>query len=178
MDCNKAETAMMQFLEKRVKPRMAAALARHVLQCDGCREMFIAMDEASEVELTDAPSGFTEAVMAKVAALPAEASRKSATPKADIFIRVAWGVSAILLGVCLAFLYNPNLLGDLISAFPPLGSVIELINDAYLFLLNALEGVWQSGSSFTMADGIPALLFVLMIGALLFILQSTDKAKI
>ena len=46
MDCQKAELAMMQYMEKNILPQTAHELARHVLSCENCREEFLALDEA------------------------------------------------------------------------------------------------------------------------------------
>jgi len=73
MTCDKAQNAVMLYHEKRLRPIKAMALHRHIRKCEDCRQFFLAF---TDCELVEAPEGFTEAVMAKVMALPAHTPKK------------------------------------------------------------------------------------------------------
>jgi hypothetical protein len=128
MDCPKAETAMMSYVEKTIKPEDARDLAIHVLRCEPCRELYLMMDVAAEVSespLTEAPAGFTERVVERIQAdgvTLATATPKTVPTQGNTLLRVLWGLSGIVTGVALLLALNPEwrmavLLRDGFSAF-------------------------------------------------------------
>jgi hypothetical protein len=155
MDCEKYESFIMQHFEKTIQPADAQKLAKHVLACEGCRDLYLAMDIANEGVVSEAPEGFTEAVMVKI--------REEDVYSQGMTLRVVWGLCALLLGVGL--LLFPE---GVLSAFY---SFVEVIN-------TGAENTAQLGHSLSAEFfGITALLFVAVMGTLLYVLHSGEKAR-
>jgi hypothetical protein len=137
MTCDNAQDAIMLYQEKRLSPLKSLALHKHINRCEDCREFFLYMDEAVELDAAEldavelntktelAPEGFTETVMEKVFALPAYSFAKSETPAATgsssaskwqrtfgiigDWMRLAGAIYALVLAVGLGFLANTEL---------------------------------------------------------------------
>lgn len=192
MDCDKAGDAMMQYVEKTIKPMVAIRLARHVHKCESCREYFLALDETAEAfaepcaeaelatERVSAPEGFTEAVMARIRKLPVYAPIK--INRADIALRVVWGLCAVLLGVTLGMIYHPET-AALIMNVPfiraaadvsaaggeALRSMVnQMINSGGLVNAQTTQNVWLTNA---------ALIFVFMLAGLLAVLRRAEKSN-
>jgi len=177
MDCKKADLAMMQHMEKSIKPADARDLAQHILCCEQCREYFLAFDEAMEC-LTDAhpveaPADFTESVMIQVRKLPVYTKQSRVSLPINI-IQVLWGLSAILLGVGLLFILNPEWL----NAYPAVAEIINVLGVVPRFFGDRLDGFLQV---FTAQADMPninvvALIFAVMVGVLLIVLHRSEKS--
>ena len=201
MDCKQAEFFMMQHMEKTIKPADARDLAKHILACETCRESYLMFDECVEFmeaaetaegfELTEAPKGFTESVMTKVCAL--EASDKAAvylktsnavqisfepeTGGGQVVLRVLWGLSAIILGIGLLFIYNPPWLEALAGSYPVVDSINNVLIAVGGFFNRTFDWIAQDASIIA-ADNLSifALLFVAVMGTLLYVLHNGEKS--
>ncbi|MDR1663659.1 MAG: hypothetical protein LBR83_01880 [Clostridiales bacterium] len=195
MDCEKANEAMLQHMDGKIKPAKAAALARHVLKCQSCREYFLAFDEAMEDfngtnpapgVITEAPEGFAASVMTKISALPAYApavSPETGKAVADIVTRVFWGLCAVLMGLALGLAYNRDAVAEFLSTRPELSAMTDAVG-AFLSGCGAafdrfLVMISQVGSATSVQAGgsITALGFALVIGSVLFIIYRGEKAN-
>jgi len=181
MDCNQAELAMMEHMEKTIHPARARDLAQHVMHCEPCREYYIgfdmALDVLSDAELSVPPVHFTQNIMAQVRRLPAHTPpQPSATPA----IRIIWGLGAIVLGIALLFAFNPEWLQAITTASPVLDGIITAMGSARLFIAESIEGLAPAQSGAGSLAGIPVfnitLAFVFIIGALLLVLQRSEKS--
>lgn len=181
MDCNQSELYMMQHFEKTIEPKNAKALAEHVLTCDSCRELYLTMDEAMDgFELVAAPDNFTESVMGKVRELPVYSKPAVAISSGgvSIVLRILWGISAIMLGVGLFFIFNPDLFTALAGSYSAMESVINALSGVGTAMVGAFE--WLAQVSDPAAAGnlsIIALLFVAVTGSLLYVLHSGNSDK-
>ncbi len=185
MDCEKAQTAMMQYMDKRIKPARAALLARHLMRCESCREYFLAFDAAMEADLsagTEAPAGFTEAVMVKVRMMPVY--EKNAVTAADIAIRIIGGICAVLLGVMLGVMANREAVADFLAQNPGLSAFtagLRNVTDAIGgFFDRFLSSAAQLGTGATALPGgtVALLLFVVILAATLFVVYRGEKSKV
>jgi hypothetical protein len=187
MDCPKAETAMMHYIEKTLNPAAARDLARHVMRCEPCRELYMTMDIAAEMldsPPAEAPEGFTESVMGRVmafAAHPAEEPQTesvgspigpvAATPR-NTMLRILWGLSGIALGYVLLLVLNPHWAAS-VAVQNGLHSVTVFLNDiiAWLARTDITQALINSGL------GIVALVFAGLIAALLYGLHRGESAR-
>jgi hypothetical protein len=112
----------MLYHEKRIKPLKSLALHRHIHKCEGCREFFLAMENASEAEDCAAPEGFADAVMAKIASLPAPVRAEATAPPKTDWFRLVGCLYALALSAVLAILYNTELIQ---IPYPSQGFVTE-----------------------------------------------------
>jgi hypothetical protein len=171
MDCKKADTALLQYAEKTIKPAVASALAKHVLTCENCRELFLAFDEAIEdiEQYTDeAPADFTAGVMQAVRKLPTH-KRIRNTVVSDTIIRVFSGVCALLMGFGLLAAETP-----LSDVFTAAGERLQGFVAAFLYAGTQI--------SVTASDAFPslavsALFFMFIVGAALAVLLRSEKIK-
>ena len=127
MDCQRAETAMMHYVEKSLQPTQARDLAAHVIECAPCRSLYLLLDEAAELpahteapvassaapQLTAAPADFTNRVMARIQAeaspAPVQAATQDTAPaEASAGLRILWGFSGIFMGFALLLAFNPQ----------------------------------------------------------------------
>jgi hypothetical protein len=172
MDCKKADIALLQYAEKTIKPAAASALAKHVLTCENCRELFLAFDEAIESagSLTDeAPAGFTENVMKEIHKLPPHIKIKD-TLVSDTIMRVFSGVCALLMGFGLLLAETP-----LSNMFTAAGGMIQ--NSIHWFLYAGSQlGATASAAFPSLA--ISALFFLCIVGAALAVLLRNEKIKV
>jgi hypothetical protein len=188
MDCKQADIAMMQHMEKTISPADARDLAKHILRCENCREYFLAFDEAMdymsemdsvEVELIEAPANFTMSVMEKVRQIPTY-SNPIPTCRITTLMRCLWGSSAVFLGVSLLFIFNPDWLATLAAIYPAFAAVSNALDAASLFLGSAVVEFMQSigsqsGNVATTGLTISTLIFLVMIGIVLFVLHRGEK---
>ncbi|MCL1883516.1 MAG: hypothetical protein FWF81_07180 [Defluviitaleaceae bacterium] len=148
MNCKKSEIYMMQHFDKTIKPANASKLMKHVLICEKCRELYLTFDEsmdfAAENNLTEAPSGFTDSVMAMIP------QKKDYSPAV---FRAVWAFCAIVFGIVLALLFNPE----------------------NYYIVQNITGIIDSASVFITSA---TLLFAAVTGTLLFVLHSGEKAKV
>jgi len=181
MDCIQAELAMMEHMEKTIQPARAKDLARHVLDCETCREYYIGFDMAYDVlgdpELSEAPANFTHNIMTQVRKLPAHTQPE---PRASTAMRVMWGLGAIFLGVTLLFAFNPEWWQAITETSAVYESILAAIGAARLFVTEAFErlvSVNQAAGGFAGLSVVNvALVFVLVVGVLLFVLQRAEKS--
>ena len=168
MDCQEADLAMMQYMEKNILPQAANELARHVLSCETCREQFLALDEAMEFvespEAEEAPEGFTAKVMEKVRLLPAHTgSLKTNERILSKNTRILMGISAIIFG---ALLLVAGTAMDTVTQF--LGSISDSIVEFFTAISTQSAGMPTLLNVFT-------LFLILVIGALLFVLHRGEQ---
>ena len=180
MDCIQAETAMMEHMEKTIQPARARDLAQHVLICETCREYYIgfdmALDVLSDPELSQAPANFTHNIMTQVRKLPAHTPPQ---PVASAAMRVMWGLGAIFLGVALLFAFNPEWWQAITESSAVYENVLAAMGTTRLFVSDALE--WLTANQATGGfAGVSvfnvALVFVVVGGILLFVLQIAEKS--
>jgi len=174
MDCNQAQFAMMEHMEKIILPEKARDLAQHVMSCESCLEYYIGFDMALDVlcepVLSDAPLGFTHSVMTKVNKLPAHSK------PIPLFLRILWGFGGIVLGIALLLAFNPEWIATLTEASTILYNIQSAMLYASSHITNWLAdfGASYQGTGIFMLHG--ALVFVGVVGALLLILQRSEKS--
>ena len=178
MDCSQAEFAMMEHMEQTIKPQRAANLAKHLLSCEACREYYMGIDMAMEVledtELSAPPEGFTQAVMAQVKQLPAY-EPPAPVPTISTALRVLWGLSAIVIGVGLLLVFNPDLLAA-VMATPFVANIVSAVSTVWQFAAGLFEGIpGQVGYSGGLSLFNVALAFAGVIVVLLIVLQISEK---
>jgi hypothetical protein len=176
MDCNKAAEAMLQYMEKTIKPVDAKALALHLLDCESCREYFTALDmtldalDEGAVEFFEAPAGFTEAVMEKVNELPVYHEKKKEAFNYKLFIRIAGGVSTVLMGLALIITSVLTSGGDGLFS-----SLSQWAGGLMARLTQAGAGEMGSFLSNVPVLGVSALVIAGIISLLLLALQRGDQ---
>jgi len=177
MNCKQAEIAMMEHFEKTIQPARAKSLAQHVLKCEDCREYYVGLDMALEVldepELNLAPADFTQNVMAKVSELPAY------TKPIGIPLRIVWGLGVIFLGIGLLFAFNPQWLTAMTEASPVLYSILTAMYAARTAVTDAIANAVAS-TSYQGTETIllnVTIVFVVIVGALLAVLQRSEKSS-
>ena len=180
MDCNQAELAMMEHMEKTIQPACAHDLAQHVLSCETCREYYIGFDMAFEVledaELSAPPADFTQAIMTQVRKLPAHTPPE---PRASVALHIIWGLGAIILGVGLLLAFNPDWMAALTAASPIVYAAVNAVGTAGQFATGIIERVVSSNQATYASSGLSAfnaaLIFVVVMGVLLAVLQISEK---
>jgi len=175
MDCNQAQLAMMEHMEKTIHPARARDLTKHVLVCESCREYYIGFDMALEVlddaELSTPPVDFTQRVMLEVCKLPAHSK-----PIA-LYLRILWGLGAIFLGIGLLFAFNPDWLTALADSSPIVASIINAMYTAREFVSGWLAEIPMPNQGTGLSALNIAIVFVVTIGALLLILHRSEKRE-
>ncbi|MDR0272063.1 MAG: hypothetical protein LBI27_01940 [Clostridiales bacterium] len=184
MDCKQSEIYMMQHFEKTITPPNARELAKHVLICKKCRELYLTFDVAAEVSLnlTEAPENFTESVMT---AVRAEARSKEITidyeAHGQTVLRIIWGLGAVLFGFGLLLMFNPEWFNSLTQTYPSVEGIMNAIYSAGVFINGAAESISQGVliTELPISDGFAfaALAFAAVIGILLYVLHSGEKVK-
>ena len=177
MDCKQSEIAMMQHIEKTIKPKTAKELAEHLLTCKPCREYFMLFDEMAEYsedssfEILTPANDFTQSVMAKVNDIKIE------TKGISVLSKVFWGISAILMGVVFYLVANPELMLTFDFTFPSLalpvlsaGLIGSVLSDLF-YQLTQLE--IQMDESL----GIVASFFALVLCGLVTLLYSQENTE-
>ena len=157
MECSQAEIYIMQHFDKTIKPKNAQKLAKHILTCENCRELYFTMDEAAEfaeaTDFTEAPEGFAESVMKEVRrvapAIPEKKEEKSV-------LRLVWGFCALIMAVCMFVMQD---LTRLTNRLVPLIDSISGFNISIDYL------------------GFTALLLVVIMSVLLYVLNNEESAK-
>jgi len=189
MDCKQSEIAMMQHMEKTITPADARSLAKHILACETCREYYLAFDEAMElltddIELTAPPEDFTKSVMTKinaaanVAEKPAVVEAVSVVSDGQIFIKIVWGIGAILMGFGLYFIFNPALLPEITIEHPAIDGFQHAFNALGQFLNQGVQRLSQMDISAQDSIGVFALFFVIMLGGLLTVLHREESGGV
>ena len=179
MKCKQAELLIMHHFEKTIEPADATKLAKHVMECEACRELYLVLDEGMEFAAEEAelpPVDFTESVMDKVRELPVYVKPVAKADISEMVLRVLWGFSAIILGVVLFFIFNPDTLASLSAAYPVVNSVIGALASMGATVAVVFEWVSQDGVFAAGDMGIAALLFVGVMGALLYVLHNGEKS--
>lgn len=174
MNCDKAQLAMMEHMEKTIHPERARDLTKHILTCESCREYYIGFDMALDVlqdaELSAPPVDFTQNVMAQVRKQPVHSK-----PVA-MYLRVLWGFGAIFLGIALLFAFNPEWLSALTEASPAVYAVINALNAVQVFFSEIIARVSASvADSAGLSMFNIAIVFVVTIGVLLLVLHRSEK---
>ena len=170
----------MLYHENRINPLKSVALYWHINKCTDCKELFLAMDQAGEIdsEIETAsiiPEGFNEAVMAKISAIPMserpvsssrlKASQPAVYKNSTEWMRLAGCVYALLLAAGLGILYNIQLPYSSLSVW-------EQVNAALNNFFQA--GQYAASNTATVAGGYgsPVLAIAVVLGlALLYMLQ-------
>jgi len=178
MDCKLIELLIMQHFDKTIEPADAKKLAEHVMACESCRELYLVMDESMEVaeKFDDLAKGFppvdfTESVMNQVRELPAHSKPETAASTetgGSVVLRLLWGMSAIILGAGIWLM-------SLAEVPPVVDSVIYALTSVGVAIAGVFDGLAQNGG----AGGnlsVVALLFVAMMGTLLFVLHNGEKS--
>ena len=154
MDCSQSEIYIMQHFDKKIKPKNAQRLAKHILTCENCRELYLLMDETHET--IEAPENFTESVMQAVRKIPV------ATPKkqdGQLSLRLVWGFSALIIAVGLFVVQDLTHIANMLLP------IVESISGVFDFNV-AIDGL-----------GFTALLLVAIMSVLLYVLHNQEHVK-
>jgi len=164
---------MMQYFEKTIKPKDSCKLAKHILVCEACRELYLTFDEAMDcvAEVTQAPENFTQSVMERVHAEKPYSGTTAETVR--LAPRILAAVNIILFGIGFMFALNPDIIYTLPQ--PVVENLLSVLTSVGSALNIAAEWVTHVTHSFS-GIGVTALLFVIVMGTLLFVLHSGEKA--
>ena len=182
MNCEKFELLIMQHFEQTIEPASAAELTKHVLRCENCRELYLMMDEATDETSEDilAPVNFTASVMDKVRELPVYQKPETQKIKESgmFTLRILWGFSAIIFGVGVLFMFNPDLLTALAGSYPIVYSIVDFITAVGMAVGGVMEWLSMAFAPAGAANelGVIALLFVAVMGVLLFALNNSGHS--
>ncbi|MCL2372388.1 MAG: hypothetical protein FWC78_03185 [Defluviitaleaceae bacterium] len=175
MDCKQSELAMMQHFDKIIHPKTARKLAKHILTCQSCRELFLLMDESAEIELVEAPAGFTQTVMAKVNTAGAYSPQDRLA-----FPGMLWGLVAIIAGALLIAVANTDLINTITNGYPLMEMIMYVFGDAVVAVRMTAER-FMHGIRELNLDGwlsISALALSMMMIGLLAVLYKDDATAI
>jgi len=169
---------MMQHMERTIDEADAKLLLQHVHECASCHEYYIAFDTVMEyaaspqVEIHSAPANFTAAVMAKIspAAETAELRKRGYVTQC-----ILWGVGLIFLGVAVFFFFNPDSFAALVGALPALATVVDAVAGFGVYLRNFAERFLQDPYVIDSSYGVAALMFALLLGIFLVVLQKGEE---
>lgn len=184
MDCKQYELFIMQHFDRVIEPENASRLAKHILTCEKCRQLYLTLDEVMDfvsdenAVLSEAPANFTEAVMAGVRAEKelVAATYLTKTNGGSLVSRFIGAFNAVLFGLGITFALNPDIL-YLLPA-PTVENTLSVFSSIGAVLNNIASWVEQAGATLSSESlGITALLFVAVIGTLLFVLHSGEKLK-
>ena len=109
MTCSSAQNSVMLYQEKRIKPLKAIALHRHLNKCEDCREFFLAMGEASDLELSEAPDGFVESTMLLINKSGVTPKLISHTTGSFDYLRLAGCLFSLFLAASIVIMYYYNI---------------------------------------------------------------------
>lgn len=167
MDCQKAATAMMHYAEKSLKPTDARDLATHLMSCAPCRDVYVLMDESTdllaETAQVDVPLDFTAQVMARIQEETKKEVTVSAVHSGVNGLRMLWGLSGIVAGIALLIAFNLQWVSIAIAQ--------DMLVTVITFASDTIEriGTTQVTETFLNSSmGILALIFAMVIGALLY----------
>jgi len=177
MDCNLAETLMMKHMDKIISKQEAADLARHIDECESCREYYLAFDQTMEAMATItevAPANFTAAVMTEIRKMPAYT--KPEPVRVVSIMHMFWGASAVLVAIALFFGYNPHYITDLANQYHIFQHFVNAANNTMAFLSQLTESIMQNQQTQTIGSSfaVGALAFVLILGVLLVTLHKEE----
>ena len=160
MDCKHADALIMQYGEGSLSHSDAKNLTKHLLVCEDCRESFLIFDIClDETRLIEAPSDFTQNVMARVRELGA---------KRFMHVRVFVGLAAVFIGALLFVYQSFGYTGDFF------GNLSELVQHYGVAARPFFENIGAS-LSFSAQFSQFTFLFVPLLFVLLFVLHSTEK---
>jgi len=132
MDCEKAGSLMMKYMDMILTDAEALSLNRHIKTCDQCKVDFLVYDSImnsfSEMSLIEAPEGFEDRVMEKIAQLP-----EPRTKAAGIQLSGLVGVFSVLIGLGFILILSKDAIIGWMHTFPqfePLLSIIVPISTA------------------------------------------------
>jgi len=181
--CKQIDNLLLKHIEKTLSTDEARRLAKHVLECESCREYYLAFDEAAEyaetMEMAEAPANFTSNVMLAVSQIqPVVAVRKRFAYKVEMAL--TWGLSLLLLAIIVFLAYNPDYFLSLANVYPMLAvaaGVMLAIGDFFMGL-----GQWFAQQAVLYGSenlfGIAALVFMFISGSLLFVLQKEEEKSL
>jgi len=184
MDCNLAQQLIMKRADAKIDGKDALELHEHVSNCGDCRETYLVFDECMEALMAFenseaeaiAPADFTRSVMAKVGGVTHSTEEIEKVKESGwVVLKLLWGFSAIILGVVLFLLFNPNVLETLINRYPVLENTLAGFEQAFTFLQGGISTFVQGiDMSSTGTMSVFALLFVTLMSILLFVLHSNE----
>jgi len=181
--CKQIDNLLLKHIEKTLSTDEARRLAKHVLECENCREYYLAFDEAAEyaetMEMHEAPANFTSNVMLAVSQIPQPiAVRKSIAQKVELAL--TWGLSLLLLTIIVFLAYNPDYLMSLANVYPIIASVVSVMLIARDFFVDMGQWLVQQAALYGSENilGIAALVFMLISGSLLFVLQKEEEKSL
>jgi len=162
----------MKHIENRLEPKEANTLAKHVLKCKTCREFYLTIDRAAEVEVIEAPVNFTAGVMERIKLEPL-VEPKTAT---SWFKKSAVsGIGLILIGFAFILAYNPGAMPDMNVFF---GEVLAALLLAWDFAVDIIRLFTPEVSLNITMISFAALALMLVSGGLAMVLQQgEDKEK-
>jgi anti-sigma factor RsiW len=153
MNCKNAELQMMKHFEKTIVPQDAQALAKHILTCETCRELYLTFDEAMDCEITHTREDFTAAVMERVRGV---GEKRASAPATPIWWRLVAAFNMLLFA----------------AGFIWLDSAGEIF-------AGVSERIAAVGAAFSAESiGTTSLLLVALTGALLFVLHNGETETI
>ncbi|MDR1642014.1 MAG: zf-HC2 domain-containing protein [Clostridiales bacterium] len=126
MECERADLLMMKYMDNALSESEAQELSEHIASCPQCKEDFLAYDKImsdfAEMEIVEAPPGFTTAVMAKVRLLPPH------TPAAEGMLGDIWSAFLVLMGLGFLLAMQKDAIILWMSQYPQLSDAVFAIS--------------------------------------------------
>jgi len=169
--CKLAENLIMKHIENSLVPKEANTLAKHVLKCKTCREFYLAIDKAAEIEIVEAPANFAASVMERIKLEPL-AERQTAlswVKKAAVS-----GIGLILIAIAFILAYSPTFAPAMTIFFGEVLAVLFLVRDFAVDIIRLFTP--EVNLNITLIS-FAALVLMLISGGLAFVLQQGDKEK-
>ena len=168
VDCEKAGILMLKHFDKHIKTKESLLLAKHILECENCREYYIALDESFETEPVDiAPVSIGINIMREVNKLDLYKKREKIS-----ILPVFWGISIVLTGILFFITLNPEFAYSL-SAIKSISVFLNNIGDNFTILQQNIS--IAMGGVASEINGFIALAFAGLIIALLIVLHRGEN---
>lgn len=150
MNCKRAETLMMDYMDNILSQEDAKKLNEHIKECKQCKESFLIYEMFSlkDEEIIEAPENFEKEVMMKISNITPSYLTKD-NISMDSINAIIWGMFAMLFGIGIMFnLYDNSILNYIsqnqyVASFyqtiTPIGNLIsKYINGSFEYLQNAI----------------------------------------
>ena len=171
MDCEKAGTLMLKHFDKNIKTKESLALTKHILDCESCREYYLAIDESFEIDQVEAPTSIGINIMSEISKLNLYKKREKRS-----LLPIFWGISIVLTGILLFITLNPDWVTSMQYRFPLIESIsifLYNIGEAFTAIQQNISETIGTGTNIT--NAFIALLIAGLIAALFIVLNQGEK---
>ena len=167
MDCEKAGILMLKHFDKHIKTKESLLLAKHILECESCREYYIALDESFEIEpVEEVPISIGINIMTEVQKLDLYKKREKIS-----VLPVFWGISIVLTGILLFITLSP----DLVHSLPIIKNLSIFLNNIGEVFTNLQQRLSIGTETANYANAFIALTISGLVAALFIVLHQAEK---